>query len=108
MRTQRFFPPSEPTGLEDLLSRTQIEDGNRRPETTSFRPAARVGWNERAPVGTTIWEGVGMYLVALLVAVLLGSALFLRAGSWVTAMPMGYESNLDLLHLYEHHVSRIH
>ncbi len=45
MRPQRFFPPSDPTGLEDLLSRTQIDDGDRRRQTMNFKLAEMVGWN---------------------------------------------------------------
>src|SRR5258708_35312635 len=61
MRPQRFFPPSDPTGLEDLLSRPLIDDGAGRRQTMNFKLAGMVGWNGRALVSTCVCAGIPIY-----------------------------------------------
>ncbi|KAF9508916.1 hypothetical protein BS47DRAFT_1488199 [Hydnum rufescens UP504] len=78
LRPQRFFPPSEPTGLESLLEKTNLldpGDEEQRPHLLLRQGNGRRQIDKKPDAMTT-------YLVALLVAVLMGSALLLRTGSW--------------------------
>jgi hypothetical protein len=77
LRPQRFFAPSEPTGLESLLEKTNLLDPGDEEKQRQIR--LREGNGRRQSDKN---DAMTTYLVALLVAVLLGSALLLRAGSW--------------------------
>lgn len=89
MRPQVFFPPVEPTGLEDLLQTTSLSIGQEHNDELHHGatgagkaiPAVRVNRGGAAP-STRRGDALTTYLVALLVASLAASALLLRTGSW--------------------------
>jgi hypothetical protein len=89
MRPQVFFPPSEPTGLEDLFQtaslsiRQENDDGLHHSAADARKTIPTVHVN-RGGAAASIRRGDALttYLVALLVASLAASALLLRTGSW--------------------------
>lgn len=89
MRPQVFFPPTKPTGLEDLfqtasLSAEQESDNRSYHRTTGVGktiPTLHVN-RGGAAASTSRGDALTTYLVALLVASLAGSALLLKTGSW--------------------------